>query len=552
MPGAPEPSGSASGAATQPAKAFTRMGLDARLWKATAKMGLIRPTLIQSHTIPIALTGKDMMVRAKTGSGKTLAFLVPAVQHLLTLKSQNICSRVLVLVPTKDLCKQTAQVASSLLHFSYDAISLISVDERNASAPLPDDGLSHIVIGTPSSVLTTLRQSSESTVPFRMLIVDEADLVLSYGHDDDLRELHSIIGAAQTILVSATLNPELDALKSLVLRHPVTVTLNDEDESDDALRQLVIPCSFDDRHLIVFALMKVGGPFLQGKTLFFVSDVAAAYKLRLFLEGFGVRSAVLNEELPVNSRADTINSFNRGLIDHLIATDGACDPASFSAARGIDFVDVANVVNFDLPTTLAAYVHRVGRCARNGASGTSITLLPHVDAQSDLWQRVIDHYTDEDGVCDLKPLELEMDAVRAFSYRVSDVLASITTKAVKEARLSQLKEEIVNSERLQSHFEDNPRELALLHDRVLRPASVKPHLSRIPSYLLPHDPNGAAPMPEEQNDRRGPAKRLAESRMNKRDRYRLKHQRQKANPLKLNKGKGGLGKARFKKGRKGK
>jgi ATP-dependent RNA helicase DDX56/DBP9 len=127
-----------------------------------------------------------------------------------------------------------------------------------------------------------------------------------------------------------------------------------------------------------------------------------------------------------------------------------------------------------------------------------------------------------------------MDAsnLHAFKYRTEDVLHQITVKSVKEARLNQLKQEIMNNDRLQSHFEDNPRELALLQDRALKPAIAKPHLTAVPKYLLPP---GAMPEPttEGVSERSKP---ISERRMNKRDRFRLKAQRKRNDPLKLNRG----------------
>lgn len=141
---------------------------------------------------------------------------------------------------------------------------------------------------------------------------------------------------------------------------------------------------------------------IRGKTLFFVADVPCAFRLKLFLEAFSVKAAVLNADLPINSRTEMIRAFNRGLITTLIATDSSVDLSSdknrssgqneesqFNVARGIDFEDVVNVVNFDMPSSVASYVHRVGRVARAGQSGNAYTIVTADAGSVQVWEQVV-------------------------------------------------------------------------------------------------------------------------------------------------------------------
>eukprot|EP00743_Colponemidia_sp_Colp-15_P004361 GILK01004704.1.p1 GENE.GILK01004704.1~~GILK01004704.1.p1 ORF type:complete len:355 (+),score=92.75 GILK01004704.1:148-1065(+) len=163
----------------------------------------------------------------------------------------------------------------------------------------------------------------------------------------------------------------------------------------------------------------------------------------------------------------------------------------FGVSRGIDFKDVKTVVNFDFPVTARSYIHRVGRTARGGATGTALSfvepreerLLGKVEKQQKEMYGV-DSEAPEDAV--IKPLVVKLSEVEGFRYRVDDVLRAVTRIAIKEARLKEIKREIVHSDKLKSYFEDNPKDLQVLkHDKALRPSRVQSHLKHVPKYLLP-------------------------------------------------------------------
>ncbi len=353
-------------------------GLDRRLIKAVSRMGFVYPTLVQSKAVPLALEGKDLLVRARTGSGKTAAFALPTLHKVLLTKAEQQQEReeasggaaaaaaaaaaatttragkkkqqqqqqqqqqhpgkavprgvlAVVLVPTKELCDQTYRTFWDLTYYCRDVINVQALvgggDAATMSAQQallrdrPD-----VLISTPSRLLSHLQAGNvvlKDSV--QTLVMDEADLILSFGYDEDVKQVVAALPRIyQGMLMSATLSPELDDLKRVVLHSPAVLKL-EEGRTDGDLLQFYVPLPEADKLLLVFVFLKLG--VLEGKGLFFVNSLDGCYSLKLFLEQFSIRAAVLNAELPLNSRLHTLQEFNRGIFDFLIATDESMDAA---------------------------------------------------------------------------------------------------------------------------------------------------------------------------------------------------------------------------------
>uniref|UniRef100_A0A7M4FZY0 RNA helicase n=1 Tax=Crocodylus porosus TaxID=8502 RepID=A0A7M4FZY0_CROPO len=498
-----------------PSPSFAHMGLDPRLLQAIAELGWARPTLIQDKAIPLALEGKDLLARARTGSGKTAAYAIPLIQHLLQLKQgpvvQEQAVRALVLVPTKELGRQATTMLRDLAAYCTRHVRIADLSaptEPAAQRPLlmekPD-----VVVGTPGRVLAhvlghglSLRDSLE------LLVLDEADLLLSFGFEDDLKSLLCHLPRIhQSFLMSATFSPDVEALKELVLHNPVTLRLQEARLPGPAqLQQWRLELGTEeDKCLVLYALLKLG--LLRGRVLLFAGALERGYRLRLFLEQLGLPTGLLNAQLPTRSRCHILSQFNQGFYDYLIATDEldtvesqaqartrrkarkgpkadkGQDP-EFGVSRGIDFQDVAAVINFDLPPTLEAYVHRAGRTARADNPGMVLTfVLPSERSQLDAIEEALGADNAEAAI---QLYQFHMEEIEGLRYRCRDAMRSVTKQAIKEARLRDIKEELLNSEKLKTYFEDNPRDLHLLrHDRPLHPAIIKPHLRHVPDYLVP-------------------------------------------------------------------
>lgn len=487
-------------------ESFSDFGLDERLVRVLTKQGITTPTLIQEKAIPLALSGKDILAKARTGSGKTLAYLLPSLHQLLQRHSLSSLGgiNVLILVPTKELSRQVTLCAKELLEFcdlnvlNLSTDDLAQVHKRSLVELEPA-----ILVSTPAKLCSFL-EDLDLRASLQTLIIDEADLVLSFGYADDLDRITAHLPSIlQTYLMSATITTEIDQLKALILHNPVVLRLEDgADQGDNSSLQqysISVPKQ-EDKFLLVYVALKLR--LLTGKILIFVNDVDKSFRLKLFLEQFQIRACVLNAELPLSSRQHMVEEFNRGVYDTLIASDVKTTVGSssdFSVARGVDFKRVDVVLNFDLPDTPSAYVHRVGRTARGGAKGTALSLICAQDGvdgerlcliQQDQLKR---YYGDlpESMLVDKSPLitpyPFDLTRLEGFRYRCSDALRSVTRAAVKEARAADLKSELLNSARLKAFLEDRPRDAEALlqrHDRLSCPKRIKPHLKHVPDYLL--------------------------------------------------------------------
>ncbi|PYH95264.1 ATP dependent RNA helicase [Aspergillus ellipticus CBS 707.79] len=529
---------------------FETLNLDPRLRQALIKEKFTKPTPVQAKAIPLALAGKDILARAKTGSGKTAAYVLPILQTILQKKIADPSLKAttgLILVPTRELAEQVQNVVTTFAAFCGKEIRSVNLTQkvsdavqRTMLADYPD-----IVISTPSRVIANLGGSALSLENLTHLVIDEADLVLSYGYDEDINGLSKAIPrGVQTFLMSATLTSEVDTLKGLFCRSPVVLKLEDKEEQGAGVSQFVVKCAEDEKFLLTYVIFKL--QLIKGKVIIFVGDVDRCYRVKLFLEQFGLKSCVLNSELPVNSRIHVVQEFNKGVYDIIIAADdqevlgtqkskkvknaeddeeaaglmGSSDDEEaeeekkpkgrsdkrrkfakdkdYGISRGIDFQNVACVLNFDLPTSAKSYTHRIGRTGRGGKTGMALSFVVPADqygkhkptsfASAKHDESVLSKIVKRQSKVghEVKPYHFEMSQVDAFRYRMTDALRAITRLSVQEARAREIRQELIKSEKLKRHFEDNPDELRQLrHDGELRSARIQPHLKHIPEYLMP-------------------------------------------------------------------
>ncbi|KAE8385308.1 ATP-dependent DNA/RNA helicase [Aspergillus alliaceus] len=521
---------------------FESLNLDPRLRQALIKEKFTKPTLVQAKAIPLALEGKDILARAKTGSGKTAAYVLPILQTILQKKATDPSLKAttgLILVPTRELAEQVQNVVTTFAAFCGKEIRSVNLTQkvsdavqRTMLADYPD-----LVVSTPARVVTNLGSSALSLENLTHLVIDEADLVLSYGYEDDINALAKAIPrGVQTFLMSATLTAEVDTLKGLFCRSPVTLKLEDKDDQGAGVSQFVVKCAEDEKFLLTYVIFKL--QLIKGKVIIFVDDVDRCYRVKLFLEQFGIKSCVLNSELPINSRIHVVQEFNKGVYDILVAADeqevmgvrkskksndteenadGSSDEnegeaevkqtkrrkvsgkeKDYGISRGIDFQNVACVLNFDLPATSKSYTHRIGRTGRAGKTGMALSFVvpkdqygkhkptstPTSKHDESVLAKIIKRQAKLDH--EVKPYHFEMKQVEAFRYRMTDALRAVTRLAVQEARAREIRQELIKSEKLKRHFEENPEELRQLrHDDELRSARVQPHLKHIPEYLMP-------------------------------------------------------------------
>ncbi|CAO1638355.1 unnamed protein product [Sympodiomycopsis kandeliae] len=587
---------------------------------ALSNLRFSHPTPVQAQVLPLALSGHDIVARARTGSGKTLAYGLPIVQKIFKTKEavgktssdyQRI--RALVLVPTRELAEQVTNHLGRICQSSNEDIRVVNLAREASSsvhklllADRPD-----VVVATPSRALSFIQSKALPLDLLESLVLDEADLLLSYGHDTAVRALFSgnhLPKNYQSYLMSATMSQDVEELRSLLAaggRKAQVLNVQDPNHHSH-LTQYYVYTSEDSKFLLLYVLLKLR--LVRGKVLIFVNDVDRGYKLRLFLETFGVRSCVLNAEMPSNSRYHVVQEFNKGVYEVIIATDesshgmdrerdqvlmrddpkeeededeedeetdekeveeeededeegskdkddadagdeedktgskrkrevdekksrkksstkdkkGSANASEYGVSRGIDFVAVSCVINFDLPTSLSSYIHRIGRTARAHQTGIALsfvvpadkvgqtnmkgTLSPTSYRDEIVWKKVIRHMTrgssrahkiavsqgnvtnSQPGAADVRPWSVNWTQVFSFQYRIEDSLRSTTRGKIREARIKELKSEILRSQRLKNHFEDNPKDFDYLrHDKSLDNSvnNRSAHLKHIPEYLMP-------------------------------------------------------------------
>ncbi|KAK8803604.1 hypothetical protein WA158_001298 [Blastocystis sp. Blastoise] len=295
--------------------------LDRRLVKALSNMGFNNPTVVQSQCIPLVLEGKDLLVRANTGSGKTIAYGIPILQKLISNYRENNESsiKVLILTPSRELCLQTKEVFKSIMRYINDLFSCEVIEDGDVDiqkARLSENP--DILISTPFLVQKYLNMKVITLKDIQTLVIDEADLTLSYGYEEDMKIItNNIPSICQSIFMSATLNDDINKLRQGLLTNPVVVKI--EEEQTKSINQYYVSLKPRDEDILIFVLIKLN--ILQGKILFFVNNIDRCYYLKLFFEQFSIPSAVLNSELPVKSRENIIHQFNKGKFDFLIATD---------------------------------------------------------------------------------------------------------------------------------------------------------------------------------------------------------------------------------------
>ncbi|KAI5781207.1 ATP-dependent RNA helicase dbp9 [Geopyxis carbonaria] len=550
----------AAAAADAAPTSFASFDLDPRLLQGIAKAAFAAPTLVQAKAIPLALAGKDILARARTGSGKTAAYLIPLLQGILKAKSSDDATaaiRALVLVPTKELAEQVLRMAETLAAACGKAVRVVNIAtsagdavQRALLAERPD-----VVVATPARALA---QVAALGTEVATLVLDEADLLCSYGYEEDLQGIRKALPrGVQTFVMSATLSKEVEMLKTLFCRSPAILRLEEgeAEEAGEGVKQFTVQCAEDEKFLLLYVIFKL--KLIKGKVIVFVVDIDRCYRIKLFLEQFGIRSCVLNSELPLNSRLHIVDEFNKGVYDIIIATDenevlgddddepapakstpksttdAATDAAAasddeaaqpkkkkrrkprldkeYGVSRGLDFQHVACVLNFDLPRTSKSYTHRIGRTARAGRSGMAMSFIvpahlhgkhkPTSIASTARDPAVLAKITKSQSRLGrtLQPYVFDMTQVASFRYRMDDALRAVTRTAVREARTRELRAELLASEKLKRHFEENPEDLKhLRHDGELRAARIQPHLKHVPEYLLPKGGAGGLVQGEQQ------------------------------------------------------
>ncbi|KAI9475819.1 MAG: P-loop containing nucleoside triphosphate hydrolase protein [Benjaminiella poitrasii] len=352
---------------------FTSMNLSRPILKGLSGVGFIKPTDIQSRTIPVALMGKDICGGAVTGSGKTAAFIIPILERLLYRPRQTPTTRVLILCPTRELAAQVHSVAVKLANYTDITFCLcvggLSLKTQEQELKLKPD----VVVATPGRLIDHVRNSSGFHLDnSEILVMDEADRMLEDGFADELNEIvKACPRSRQTMLFSATMTDNVDQLVRMSLNNPVRLFVDRSDQAASRLIQEFVrirQAREADRSAILLALCR---KTFKKKVIVFFRSKVAAHQMKILFGLMGLSAAELHGNLSQEQRLEALERFRDSEVDYLLATD--------LAARGLDIKGIETVINYNMPTQFAQYLHRVGRTARAGRNGRSVTLVGEAD-----------------------------------------------------------------------------------------------------------------------------------------------------------------------------
>jgi ATP-dependent RNA helicase RhlE len=342
---------------------FDQLGLAPQLLRAVREAGYKRPTPIQADAIPPALEGRDIVGCAQTGTGKTAAFGLPLLQHLDRTAGEFPVIRALVLTPTRELA---AQIGDSLRSYGrhldlWQTVIFGGVKDGPQRAELRE-GVDTLV-ATPGRLLDLMGQGEVSLDRVEIFVLDEADRMLDMGFLPDVRRVTAKLPERrQTLFFSATMPPEIRRLADSLLRDPVTVT---EARLEEPVEQVDQRLYFVDKQQKPRLLVDLLRQPAVRRALVFSRTKHGANRIVKQLDRAGLESAAIHGNKSQSARTQALEGFRNGDLPVLIATD--------IAARGIDVEGITHVINFDLPNVPETYVHRIGRTARAGASGTAIS-----------------------------------------------------------------------------------------------------------------------------------------------------------------------------------
>lgn len=400
---------------------FTEYPLSPQLKKNITARGFTRPTDIQYKAIPPVLRGEDVLAVAQTGTGKTAAFAIPVLQMLQNFKEQQRRRdgiKALVLVPTRELALQITKVFKSLsTNTGVRVYGIFGGVDQDPQIEKLDKGID-LLVTTPGRMFDLRHQGELRLGRVEILVIDEADQMLSQGFVQDVRDLVKILPKRrQTLFFSATIDEAIKKLAYSLTRKPIRIQVSPKDPVSKNVDHSVVFVDMDDKR---FFLERVLRENPSAKVLVFVRTKIRAERVHKAMGRVGVEGLVLHGDVEQDIRMKTLEAFRRPDHKLMIATD--------VSARGIDVPDVTHVINYDLPEQADQYVHRIGRTGRGKARGIAYSFCAPEETEL---LRAIQAYTGYE----IKVLQLDRSAYRETLQQAEEDRFGLTDllKATEEA-----------------------------------------------------------------------------------------------------------------------
>ncbi len=341
---------------------FADLGLSEPMLEALRDAGYKHPTPIQAQAVPLALKGRDLIGLAQTGTGKTAAFTIPIIERLLGGPHRT---RALILTPTRELCVQVEEsFARYGKHSGLDVIPVYGGVGYEPQVKALRDGVD-VIVATPGRLLDHLEKQNVVLDEVEVLVLDEADRMLDLGFAPQLNrivaQMHSY---RQTLLFSATMPPEVEALARKYLRRPVVVQVGRRSGAATTVQHYVYPCPKEKKSALLVELLKQKA---MDTVLIFTRTKHGADKIVRHLEDAGIASTAMHADKTQGQRTQALEDFKSGKVRVLVATD--------IAQRGLDISGITHVINYDVPQQAEDYVHRIGRTGRAASTGDAYTFM---------------------------------------------------------------------------------------------------------------------------------------------------------------------------------
>ena len=346
--------------------AFDAFNLDSRIRAGITDAGYTTPTPIQEQAIPHVLDGRDVLGLAMTGTGKTAAFMLPILQRLTRGPLRR--PRVLIVAPTRELAEQIHETAVVLgRHTKVRSAAIYGGVGKGPQVAAIKRG-TEILVACPGRLLDHIGAGDIDLSTIEVLVLDEADRMLDMGFLPDIKRiLRYVPNREQTMLFSATMPSDIRGLADDILRDPVTVQV-DVIAPAKTVSHALYPVPETLKAKLLHAMLE---HTRTSRVLVFTRTKHRAKRLAADLDKRGYRVAALQGNMTQNRRQEAMNGFKGGKYDILVATD--------IAARGIDVSEISHVVNYDMPDTVDAYTHRIGRTGRAAATGEAVTFAVQDD-----------------------------------------------------------------------------------------------------------------------------------------------------------------------------
>ncbi len=345
---------------------FEELNLNGEIIRALKEMGFVKPTEVQELTIPIALEGKDIIVRSKTGSGKTAAFAIPIIEKVNTPGPQA-----LVIAPTRELALQIEDVFKKIGKYSHSHTAIVYGGVSiNPQAERVRRG-ANVIVGTPGRIIDLMERGMLDFRNIKFLVLDEADIMLEMGFIDDIKYIiEKLPEKRQMMLFSATMPRKIKEVAYEYMHEMKTLEVGGEEEF--AVKQIENIYTIVNRSYKFSILLGYLEHYKPKKAIIFSKTQRSTEVIYHVLKDNGFNPVMLHGGMTQVKREYAMQDFRNSPTGILIATN--------VAARGIDIVDISDVINFDEPDDPSVYLHRTGRSARMGREGRAFTMVERQDS----------------------------------------------------------------------------------------------------------------------------------------------------------------------------